>query len=218
MALIVILRTRWPRLFALFLGVLIPLTVFGALASEVWDREGFGWDAPILRAIHQLASQHLDALMIFISLVGGGTGMIPLCIVLVALLLGRRRWRDALFVGLAYGGAQALDGLAKSIFRSQRPHLWISPDPASGYGFPSGHAMGSMGLFAALAFLAWPTRWRWPVLALGAVCVLTIGFSRLYLGVHFPSDVLGAWTASLAWVVGLHVLLYGRPLRGSLLP
>src|SRR5207248_6823157 len=95
-------------------------------------------------------------------------------------------------------------------FRSARPHLWTSPAPASGYGFPSGHAMASMGLLAALAFLAWPTRLRWPVLILAADAVALIGFSRLYLGVHYPSDVVAAWTAALAWVVGLRLILLAR--------
>jgi len=52
-------------------------------------------------------------------------------------------------VALAYGGALALDGLVKIVFHSARPHLWASPAPETGYGFPSGHAMGSMGLLAA---------------------------------------------------------------------
>ena len=60
------------------------------------------------------------------------------------------------------------------------------------------------------SLLAWHTRWRWPVLATSIALVGLISFSRLYLGVHFPSDVLGAWTGALAWVVGLYLLLSRR--------
>ncbi|HKO24981.1 MAG TPA: phosphatase PAP2 family protein, partial [Chloroflexota bacterium] len=149
----------------------------------------------------------LDRLMIAVSTVGGPGGMAVLCGLVVAILLRRHRRRAALFVALAYGGAVLLDGLDKAVFRSARPHLWTSLAPASGYGFPSGHAMASMGLLAALAFLAWPTRLRWPVLILAAGTIALIGFSRLYLGVHYPSDVVAAWTAALAWVVGLRLIL-----------
>jgi undecaprenyl-diphosphatase len=67
--------------------------------------------------------------------------------------------------------------------------------------------MDSMGLLAALALLAWPTRRRWPALILAAGAIALIGASRLYLGVHYPSDVAAAWTAALAWDVGLRLIL-----------
>jgi membrane-associated phospholipid phosphatase len=197
-----------PRpLLALFLGVLVPLWIFGALAEDVWTHAGFRWDAPILLAIHAHATPALDRLMIGVSTVGGPGGMAVLCVLVVAILLRGRRRRAALFVALAYGGAVLLDVLDKAAFRSARPHLWTSPAPASGYGFPSGHAMASMGLLAALALLAWPTRLRWPSLILAAGAITLIGFSRLYLGVHDPSDVVAAWMAALAWVIGLRLIL-----------
>ena len=205
----VLLGWRWG-LLALFAGVLAPLLVFGALAKTVWEREGFAWDAPILRDIHAHASPQADAVMIFVSRYGNGTGLVPLCAAVALALLARHHQLRALFVVLGYGGAEALDAIAKAVFRSPRPHLWVSPYPAGGYGFPSGHAMGSMALFAACSLLAWHTRWRWPVLAISIALVGLISFSRLYLGVHYPSDVLGAWTGALAWVVGLYLLLSRR--------
>jgi undecaprenyl-diphosphatase len=78
---------------------------------------------------------------------------------------------------------------------------------------PAGTLMASMGLLAALAFLAWPKRLRWPVLILAAGTVALIGFSRLYLGVHYPSDVVAAWAAALAWVVGLRLILGSHAAR-----
>src|SRR3546814_9961968 len=74
--------------------------------------------------------------------------------------------------------------------------------------------MGSMTLAAVLVLLAWPTRWRWPVVAAMAVFVPMVGLSRVYLGVHFPSDILAGWAAALVWTTGAYLLLFrwkGRP-------
>jgi len=176
-------RRGCGSLVALFLGVLAPLWAFGALAEDVWRREGVAWDAPILRAIHRVATPGLDRL-IAVTTAGGAGGLVPLCLLALGVLLARRRRRAATFVALAYGGALALDGLVKIVFHSARPHLWASPAPETGYGFPSGHAMGSMGLLAARVALAWSTRWRWPALIAGVLAIAAIGLSRLYLGVH----------------------------------
>src|SRR3546814_10481386 len=68
--------------------------------------------------------------------------------------------------------------------------------------------MGSMTLAAVLVLLAWPTRWRWPVVAAMAVFVPMVGLSRVYLGVHFPSDILAGWAAALAWTAGAYLLVF----------
>lgn len=197
---------RW-WLAGLFLGVLLPLIAFGSLAAEVWDREGFSWDVPILRAIHTHASPLADTSMIWVSRIGGAAGLVPFCAAAALLLLYRRHARAAVFVVLAYGGAEGIAGLAKLAFHNARPHLWASPAAATGYSFPSGHAIGSMALGTALILVAWRTRWRLPVAAVCMVVVPLVALSRLYLGVHFPSDVLAAWAAALAWVIGLFLML-----------
>ncbi len=200
-----LLARRWA-LLGLFMGVFTPLVVFGELAEDVWAREGFSWDTPLLWVIHAYASPPLDTLMLLITDVGAPLPMIGFVAVLLGLLLRRGRYGDAVFAAIAVGGAALLDVLAKGLFQRHRPELWPQLTPETDWGFPSGHAMGSLAVVATLVIVLWPTRWRWLALGVGGVFVLLVGLSRLYLGVHYPSDIVAGWCASLAWVTGVYHL------------
>jgi membrane-associated phospholipid phosphatase len=77
--------------------------------------------------------------------------------------------------------------------------------------FPSGHAVGSMAVVAALVVLVWPTRHRWPVVIAGGVFAAAVGASRVYLGLHFPSDVLAGWSWAVAWTAAMWLFVLRRP-------
>jgi undecaprenyl-diphosphatase len=209
-ALVRFVRARWKPLLLLFFGVGLPLVAFGALAEDVWSRGGIAWDVPILRWVHRHATPGRDDTMQVISALGYTYGVVPMSVVICVVLLAVRRRGNALFWAVAMVGAGTLNTGAKLFFRRTRPDLWLSPAPEDTYSFPSGHAMGSMAFVAALAVLAWPTRWRWWAIGLGGAFTLLVGFSRIYLGVHFPSDVVAGWSASLVWVLGLSQVAYGR--------
>lgn len=201
-----------PLLLA-FASVLAPLLLFGALAEDVWTREAFRWDSPTLRWLHAHASPGLDTLMLRATLIGGTSGMLPL-----AALVGLGLWlsghrREARFGLAGVGGVCVIVLVTKSVFQRARPDLWLSLAPEHDYGFPSGHAMLSSAVVGVLLFLLWRSRAGRSLQVLGTVAgvafVLLVGASRLYLGVHFPSDVLAGWAASLAWVSGAYQLLLG---------
>ena len=103
--------------------------------------------------------------------------------------------------------------MAKILFQRARPALWLSPAPEQDYSFPSGHAMLSVAIAGSLIALAWPTRLRWPALIGGTMSVVGIGLSRLYLGVHFPSDIMAGWCAALLWVTGVYLIVGTRERR-----
>ena len=209
-------RAIWQRrrgLVELLLGVMIPLCALAILARRVVHPQPPWWDLAILSWIHAHASPAADWWMVCVTQLGVWGGVVPLSVLVVIGLLARRRPLAALFVTLSMLGTWALNDAAKAFYGRGRPALWDSPAPEQWFSFPSGHAMASMALGTAVTVLAWPTRARWPVALISAVFVLSVSLSRLYLGVHYPSDVLGAWLASLAWVLGLRQLLLARERR-----
>ncbi len=197
---------RRRALLSFFLVVLLPLGAVGSLAEDVWEGDGLFFDRPILTALHAHATPTLDAAMLLFSRVGAPIPMLVFCLVVFGALFRTGRRGDATFFAVAVAGAMALNFGAKLLFGRARPDLWLSIAPEHDYSFPSGHAMGSMAVAVALVTLAWGTRWRWPVLSAGVAFVGLVGLSRLYLGVHYPSDVLTGWLASLAWVGGVALI------------
>lgn len=211
-AVIGLLRSHGGRIVLVFVGVLLPLWVFGELAEEVHGMEEFVFDAPILLAAHANGGATLDRVFVWITDVGYAYGVIPLDISLVLVLLVVKRWREATFAGVSFGGSGLLNMGAKQFFARERPSLWESIAPEESFSFPSGHAMGSMTLAMVVTMLAWHTPWRWPVALVAMTFALLVGVSRVYLGVHFPSDIIGGWVAAIAWVVGVYFALF-RPAR-----
>jgi len=211
------LRRRWRRLALAFAGVLLPLWAFGELADEVREAEAFAFDEPLLRFAQGMARDGFDEAFLLFSKLGYEWGVVPFDIALVLALAYLRRMREGLFAGIALGGSALLNLGAKQLFARERPSLWESIAPESTFSFPSGHAMGSMTLAAVLVLLAWHTRWRWWAVPPMAAFVAMVGLSRVYLGVHYPSDILAGWTAACAWTVAAWLLVFrdGRPWRGS---
>ena len=176
------------------------------------------WDRAILEWIHGHATPARDRMAEWITDLGTTLGVVPITSALVLYLLARRRSAQALFVLLSMVGAWLLNDAAKAFYGRERPALWNSATRQMWFGFPSGHAMSSMALGTVLTILAWNTRFRWLVLALSVVFVVAVSASRLYLGVHYPSDVFAAWLASLAWVLGLRLVLLPRAHRSHRTP
>jgi membrane-associated phospholipid phosphatase len=201
------LRTHGWRLGVWFVFLLLPLWGFASLVGALHENKVFPFDAPVLNILHALATPTLNRFLVLMSQLGYLRGVVPLDLIVLLSLALRRRYREGLFFGIAVAGSAVLNTVAKSYFARGRPDLWLSLTPETTYSFPSGHAMASATLGAALIILCWPTRWRWPVTVVSLVFVVLVGLSRVYLGVHYPSDILAGWSAAIAWVFGTHVLV-----------
>ena len=202
-----LLRRVGGRLAIVFLCIALPLWTFGELAEDVLEAEPFAFDQPILLLMRSLAGPEADAFFLVVSALGFGWGVIPLDIALVLVLTLKRRAREATFAALAIGGSALLNMAAKRSFQRDRPALWESIAPETTYSFPSGHAMGSATLACVLVVLAWRTRARVAFAASCIVLVALVGASRVYLGVHYPSDILAGWAAAVAWTVGVAIVV-----------
>jgi undecaprenyl-diphosphatase len=202
------LRRHGLLLALVFLGVLLPLAAFGALAHELREGGGFFFDVPSLEFAHAMTGAGLDRFFVIVAALGYLFGVVPADVALVAGLAWRRRLREGLFAGLALVGSALLNLAAKPMFARERPSLWESIAPEGNYSFPSGHAMGSMTLACVVVLLCWPTRWRWSAVIAGVLFVALVGLSRVYLGVHYPSDILAGWAAAAAWTFAVYAVVF----------
>lgn len=203
-----LLVARWRSLLLLLIGIYLPLQIFGLLAVGVGQYEsGFPWDLPILMAVHATARAQLDVFAVTLTKFGSFRTVFPIVTVMGLVLLFLRRWRSLAYLLTTTVGSTIINRTTKEIMHRVRPHLWDSLSPELDFAFPSGHAMTSMTLVAALVILTWGSAWCWLVLILGTLFVVGIGWTRLYLGVHFPSDILAGWMVSVAWAIGVSLII-----------
>ena len=194
------------RFLSLFLGLIAPTFGFAVLCVAITQNTTLGFDLPVLVALHKLRTPALDQVAVVVTFFGSGGLMALSGAALATVLFSRAERRKGVFVAVSTIGAGLFDLLAKLWFARGRPHLWTSPVTEIGYSFPSGHAMGSMSMVVALVMLTSSFSRRGLILVLGGLFVMLIGLSRLYLGVHYPSDVLAGWCAALAWVNAVRVV------------
>ena len=192
---------RWPPSLYGLLGLLVVLgagTLFATLAGDVSLRQDFPWDAPVALTIHQYSSPWLDILMAAITQTGENIALL-ITLVLLAWFAWRRQLLDAAALAVSFGGAVALEMLLKLFFTRPRPEFFPPIVVETGYSFPSGHVMVAVSLYGLLAVMLWQQHHRgWAVLSCG--WILLVALTRIYLGVHFPSDVLASLNLGFLWL------------------
>jgi undecaprenyl-diphosphatase len=210
-------RRTWDRrrLSLLLGGVIAPFLLFLVLSEDVMEQETLRLDDGMLLLIETLHTAWATTLMRAVTFFGSflGAGILTLALLATLLLLHRRR--DAFFALVVMGGGGILQYLAKLFFDRPRPAVFPHLTDTMTSSFPSGHAMMSTCLALTAAIVFRDSRWRWPALAAGIVYALAVSFSRLYLGVHYPTDVLGGWLLACSWV---SLVLLGFTLTGRRVP
>ena len=229
---------HWTRLHP-YVPILLVLLV-GAVAAVfagmafVYLAEQFGlttssvyYDDQIINKWFQ--AERMPGFTMLLRAVTAGASPVGLGIlvaVVAAVLFFRKHRASAAFIAVSAGGGALLNLELKSLFARARPEAASAIAAATGYSFPSGHAMGSFIVFGSIAYIVMrqPYRWKWKSawLALLVTAVLLVGVSRVYLGVHWVSDIAAGWSAGAVWLatatVAFETLLRLRQLRRGELP
>lgn len=194
---------RGELLWGLVISVL-ALWVFATLADNVWEGESFAFDTQVIAAVHSASSAALTTIMMGVTMLGDWRVLTVLGVVFGIVWWRRGQRSKVVMLALAALGGAALDQLLKLFFHRMRPETAGEVINVQGYSFPSGHAMMSLCFYGMLIYLLVAERSRLArVIGLAAAIGLIgmIGLSRIYLGVHYPSDVLGGFTAGFAWLM-----------------
>jgi membrane-associated phospholipid phosphatase len=187
------------------------LALFGALTALV-TRNDFvtDWDRDLNQ---QLDDTHSRAVELLTHL-GSFWGLLAVCVVACVLLGRRRAWTDITLLLASLAGGALLNLIAKQAIARPRPVFHDPNYVYSTYSFPSGHTMGTTAVYAALAIIvARRTRYGPIAIAGAALMIGLIAFSRVYLGAHYVSDVVGGVLLGLAWVLFVVIALSVRERR-----
>ena len=172
-------------------------------------------DIEVSRAIHGWTVGWLTNLVVDITDLAATSTVLPLTAVVALALVAVRHWRGAAALAIAVLGTQVAVAVVKALMTRPRPPDAIAIADPSGWSFPSGHSATAVALYLMLALIAtslWRGRLR-PAVAFGAAgaIVALVGFSRVYLGAHYPTDVLAGWLLGGILVVAAWAACSGLP-------
>lgn len=205
------------RILIVFLVVVICGFAFLKLGSEIMEGDQFALDRLILLALRHrtdlavpVGPGWLQTAMIDVTAIGGVTVLTLLTAIIAGYLIAARRNGTALFLLLAIAGGALASSLLKSGYARPRPDLVAHLVEAHTASFPSGHAMNSaityLTLGALLARAEKDRRVRVYIITVAILLTVAVGTSRVYLGVHWPSDVLAGWCVGACWAATCSLL------------
>ena len=228
------MRGRSIHLLSILLLLIVFGVTFGSIASSIGNQPMGQFDTPIIEVVQGWETSWLTAVMKIFTWIGTGYGVTPIAMLMFTFLyFGLRHRQQAWLLIGTVAGSIILNSVLKHVFKSERPEIHRIAE-ASGFSFPSGHSMISMAfyglllyiynkkslydghammalaLYGIIAFTFWHhvkrTGNRTLLVLFAAFMILMIGTSRIYLGVHYPSDIVGGYAASGFWVISAIVI------------
>lgn len=195
----------WLQVTSGALALIAAGWMFGSLAEGVVDGEPLTvFDARLSLWLHRHAVGPLTELMLGVSAMNGIVGISVLSVLLALYFAWRREWYWLLWLGIASPGGMLLNVLTKYAFHRDRPAFLDPIVTLTSYSFPSGHTAAATMFYGTLAAYLMPrlktTTQRVLMLAVALAIVVSVAFSRIYLGAHYLSDVLAGFAEGIAWL------------------
>lgn len=211
------------------LGVVSCISIFAWVADAVTDRHAQSFDEQLMRWLRDpvrlsepRGPEWLLGAMRDLTALGSATVLVLFVLAVAGALLARRQYHALVLLLVAALGGMLLNILLKPVFGRPRPDIALRLTEVRSLSFPSGHAMGSaivyLTLAALLARLVQPLALKVYFLGLAVLLTFLVGASRVYLGVHYPTDVLAGWTVGLAWALLCWTVARYLQGRGSVEP
>jgi len=192
----------------LFLGLasaVSALFFFAWLADEVLEGDAKAFDETVRVFVHGFASESLTGLMRFVTMLGSTLFLSFLCVSVFVIFISKNWKRAAVLLMTTMAGAVILNFALKVSFGRVRPIPFFDTPLPDSYSFPSGHALFAACFYGVLAWLVAARvqnkSLRIAIWSLAVSLALLIGLSRIYLGVHYPSDVIAGFAAAIVWIL-----------------
>lgn len=211
--------TEWRRIlrwclsgYLLSLGAGIVYARFLIAAGE-WTK-GFLWEHDLLQAVHRVElPAFADRALLILPWFGTNITLLPLSLIATVWLVRHGQRRLAMHLIVLQIGTLTLSAVLKALYDRPRPMLWEHRGQFAWASYPSGHAIASVAVPFTIAIMLWRMRrWRWPFAVAGGMLIVT-SYSRIYLGVHWPSDVIAGLLMGAVWLVA--TLIAFRPAEAA---
>lgn len=192
---------------------IISLVAFILITRHIFILKDEKFDYKVFDFLQSLVNKRNNSIMLFFTFLGTHLFLIPANILLIVyfLFIKKHRWYSIKIPVIAISSL-ALMFLLKNIFGRLRPDVPLLRE-AHGLSFPSGHALMSVTFYGLLVYIVWKTisrKWlKWLLIILLILLILIIGFTRIYLRVHYPSDVFAGFATGFLWLV-ISIWIMGR--------
>ncbi|MCP1159147.1 phosphatase PAP2 family protein [Bacillus infantis] len=183
--------------------------LFAEIAEELKENELEAFDHAIINFVQSFINDQLTALMFLVTYLGSVKFLVFMAAAGGLILMVYKKWALSVFLLAGAGGGALFNWLLKWIFKRERPDI-LPLLTESGFSFPSGHSMGSFIFYGASAYILVHLFSRLSLKVLSVLAnvliIFLIGLSRIYLGVHYPSDVAGGFLAGGAWLAACIII------------
>ncbi|ARF17337.1 phosphatase PAP2 family protein [Sporosarcina ureae] len=191
------------RLLFVWIICILFTGIFAYIARSIHVQSISNFDEPIIDFVQGAESPGVTSIMKLFTTIGSTTSVVLLALLILGVLVWKKHRAQAVLFAIALAGTGILNQVLKFVFKRERPDFHRLID-ISGYSFPSGHTMMAFSFYTILAYIVWRnvvnSGSRVAIIFLATMMIIMIAVSRIYLGVHFPSDIVGGVLASSVWL------------------